>query len=79
MLNEEHKYILLLSAKLGGHKIDCIPIEYCDVELLRARETANITELQPLLNIAIPGERKDITDLKIDDLLETIKKIKGEL
>lgn len=81
MLNEEHKYLLLLAANLGGHKIDCMVLEFCDEEYLRKREAEYISLLEPILNIAMPGSRKDISDLKIDDLLvyiNNIKNIKGE-
>ena len=34
MFNQEKKYLLLLSAFLGGHWVDCYPIQYCDVDCL---------------------------------------------
>ena len=34
MFNQEKKYLLLLSAVLGGHSVDCFPVQYCDVDCL---------------------------------------------
>ena len=69
----EQKYLLLLSAKLGGHKIDCISLEYVPEEKLRSREQFWINQFSPILNINIGGGRQDISKLKIEDVLNHIK------
>ena len=38
MYNKEKKYQLLLSAWLGGHRIDCFQLEYCDIDQLKEKE-----------------------------------------
>lgn len=79
MLNQEHKYLLLLSAQLGGHQIDCIPLEYCDIELLRDTESWWIENEQPILNILTSTGKQDIIKLKIEDLLAEVKKRRTHL
>lgn len=74
MLNQEDKYLLLLSANLGGHRIDCIPLEYCDISLLRDKEAWWIEDQQPLLNILTPSGKQDISELKIEDLINEVQK-----
>lgn len=74
MLNMEKKYLLLLSAKLGEHNIDCITLEICQENELRDREDWWIDTEAPILNIATPTGRHDISGLKIDDLLAEVDK-----
>lgn len=69
MLIKEQKYLLLLSAQLGGHNIDCYSIENCAPDNLNERERYYIEEYKPCLNILVPGARKDISNLKIEDVL----------
>lgn len=70
MLNQEKKYLLLLAAKLGGHKIDCISIANCTLEGLIKGETYYIDRVKPPLNIKMPGNPdNNIDSLKIEDLL----------
>lgn len=71
-LTHEKRYELLLSAKLGGHTIDIVPVEYVDLRRLTDRENFYIDRLKPLLNIMTPTGRKDISALLIDDLLEDV-------
>lgn len=72
MLNQEHKYLLLLSAHLGGHNIDCKPLEYCKVPELRELEDRWIELEAPILNILTPTGKQSITQLKIEDVLEEV-------
>lgn len=69
ILNKEPKYLLLLSAQLGGHFIDCFSIELCIPDQLNERERYYIDALKPCLNINIGGARQDISKLKIEDIL----------
>ena len=69
MLNKEKKYLLLLSAKLGGHNIDCIPIDYAEPEVLTELENLYIEQYNPQLNILTPHGKQDISKLKIEDIL----------
>ena len=73
MLMGEKKYLLLLAAELGGHDIDCAPVEYCEEENLRDKENYYIETYKPCLNINMPGCRQDITDLKIEELLANLR------
>ena len=74
MLNQEKKYLLLLSAKLGGHVIDCYGICYGEEDSLLEAEKYYINEYLPILNIIIPGhENNDISNLKIEDVLKGIR------
>lgn len=75
MFNNEQKYLLLLSAKLGGHKVDCRFIEYCDINELTQKENIYIEWLQPCLNIRTPKGDRDISKLKIEDVLNSNKYI----
>lgn len=61
MLSKEQKYLLLLSAQIGGHNIDCYTIEVCAPELLTERENYYIEAFKPCLNINVVGARQDIT------------------
>ena len=73
MLNKEHKYLLLLSAQLGGHHIDCIGLEYVDVEKLTETENKLIEYCKPCLNILTPSGKQDIYKLKIEDVIDIVK------
>jgi hypothetical protein len=77
MLNQEQKYLLLLSAKLGGHNIDCIGIEYCPEDELREREDRWIEMEEPILNILTPTGKHDISNLKIEDVLNNVAERKA--
>lgn len=78
MLNQEKKYLLLLSAKLGGHSVDCIALEYCAEDDLREREDYYIEYYKPCLNIYTPYGKQDINKLKIEDILSLPKGEKNE-
>ena len=70
MLTQEKKYLLLLAAKLGGHNIDCQLLETCNPAERLEREKLFITSVKPILNINIPGEkRQDLDNLRIEDVL----------
>lgn len=81
-LINEPKYLLLLSAKLGGHRIDCSPIEYCSEAQLRDRERYYIEKYEPSLNIQLAHSREEVCSLKIEELLEKlvyhIDEVKGK-
>lgn len=70
MFNQEKKYLLLLSAFLGGHLVDCYPIQYCDVDCLTELEDKYIDEINPKLNILTPTGKNDISEMKIEQLLD---------
>ena len=72
MLNGEHKYLLLLAALLGGHKVDCRIIEYVEPKELTEYEDKYIEEFNPCLNILTPHGKQDISHLKIEDVLTNI-------
>ena len=67
-LNHEKKYELLLAAKLGGHKIDCHYLEYCDEDKLTERENYWIENVMPPLNILTPLGKQDISKMSITEL-----------
>lgn len=74
MLIQEKKYLLLLSAKIGGHDIDYKVLEYCKEKDLRTKEDFYISTHMPALNIDLPdGTRQNIEVLKIGDLLSYIE------
>lgn len=73
MLNQEKKYLLLLAAQLGGHNIDCFPLEFCDEDMLRLRENYWIESEKPILNILTPSGKQEIDNLKIEDLLNEVR------
>lgn len=70
MFNQEKKYLLLLSAFLGGHLVDCFPIQYCDIDCLSELEDRYIDEYNPKLNILTPTGKNDISGMKIEQLLD---------
>lgn len=70
MFNQEKKYLLLLSAFLGGHWVDCFPIQYCDIDCLSELEDRYIDEINPKLNILTPTGKNDISEMKIEQLLD---------
>lgn len=70
MFNQEKKYLLLLSAFLGGHWVDCFPIQYCDIDCLSELEDRYIEEFNPKLNILTQTGKNDISKLKVEDLLD---------
>ena len=72
MFNQEKKYLLLLAAKLGGHKVDCKAIHYCSEEELTYWENFYMEQYNPCLNIMTPHGRRDINKMKIEDLLNNI-------
>lgn len=69
MYNQEKKYLLLLSALLGGLNVDFYCLEYCDVQYLKELEDKYIEELNPKLNILTPTGKRDISDLTIEKLI----------
>lgn len=73
ILNKEQKYLLLLSAKLGGHTVDCVPVEFCKEEYLNESEDFWMYMLDPCLNIITPEGKRDISNLKIKDVLNNLK------
>lgn len=72
MFNQEQKYLLLLSAQLGGHSIDCISLEYVELDQLTDKEDEYIKLYKPCLNILTPDGKQDIYKLKIEDVLNNI-------
>lgn len=70
--NKEQKYLLLLSAKLGGHKVDVLGLEYLDPEVLSETEDKYIEKYNPCLNILTPYGKQDISKLKIEDVLNKL-------
>lgn len=70
--NKEKKYELLLSAKLGGYKVDCKPLCYCDEEELNKTERYYINLLTPPLNIITPNGKQDISNLTICGLVNKL-------
>ena len=68
ILNQEKKYLLLLSAQLGGHKVDCVGVRYCDIDCLDEMENKYIEKYTPCLNILTPYGQQDISNLKIEDV-----------
>lgn len=69
MYNKEKKYQLLLSAWLGGHRIDCFQLDYCDIDQLKEKENEWIKIYKPKLNILTPTGKNDISELRIEQLL----------
>ena len=67
--NKEKKYQLLLSAWLGGHRIDCFQLDYCDIDQLKEKENEWIEIYKPKLNILTPTGKNDISELRIEQLL----------
>lgn len=75
IFNQEKKYLLLLSAKLGGHKIDCKTIAYGELDGLIQGESYFINKYCPPLNIKIPGRGyNDIEDLTIEELMDKLNR-----
>lgn len=79
VLNNEKKYLLLLSAHLGGHKIDCVGLEYVEIDALTEVEDKLIEKYTPCLNILTPYGKQDISKLKIEDVLMKMKWYCGEI
>lgn len=71
--NNEKKYLLLLAAKLGGHRVDCMLIQSCPQDELTEWEDKYIEQINPCLNILTPSGKNDISELKIEDVLNNIK------
>lgn len=81
MLNKEKKYLLLLSAKLGGHNIDCIGLDYGDyneLELKKAQYNL-IKLLNTPLNKESPNDENSVYFLKIENLINYVKYKKEEM
>ena len=70
MLIKEKKYELLLSAQLGGHHVDCLPLEEVEEEELDAHEVELIKLLAPMLNIQ---HNHKIDDVTIEELLGDLR------
>lgn len=70
--SKEKKYRLLLSAKLGGHDIDCIDLVYCAPTELDSMEDYFIEMYKPPLNILTPHGKNKVNDLMIEDLLSIL-------
>ena len=73
MCNQEKKYLLLLSAKLGGHKIDCETLAICPEDQLNELEDWFVERTNPCLYILTPHGKQDIKDLKIENVLERLE------
>lgn len=69
----EKKYKLLLAAQLGGHRIDCLPIRYCEEDELGEYEDKYLEEVMPPLNILTPLGKQDITNLTIFELKDKLE------
>lgn len=70
-LNGEHKYKLLLAAKLGGHDIDCYLVEKSEGDKKHEREVYYITTYNPILNVHNNGVYS-IDNLKIEDVINYV-------
>lgn len=70
--SKENKYRLLLSAKLGGHIIDCVDLVYCAPTDLDSMEDYFIEMYKPPLNILTPHGKNKVKDLMIEDLLSIL-------
>lgn len=79
MIVGERKYELLLAAQLGGHKVDCVLLEYCNEDYLLEKETEWITNEQPILNIYKNVNGKKVYSMKIEDVLSVVSNKKEEL
>lgn len=75
VFNKEKKYELLYAAQMGGLKVDCCYIRYCDEDELSELEDKYIEELMPPLNILTPIGKQDISNLNIFDLKDKLKYI----
>ena len=73
VFNKEKKYELLYAAQIGGLRVDCSPIIYCEENELSEYEDKYIEEIMPPLNILTPVGKQDISDLTIFDLKERLK------
>ena len=81
MLNKEKKYLLLLSAKLGGHNIDCVGLDYGnynELELKKAQYNL-IKLLNTPLNKESPNDENSVYFLKIENLINYVKYKKEEM
>ena len=73
IFNNEKKYYLLLAAKYGGHKVDCVTLAIGEEDGLTEAEAYYINKINPPLNIKIPGHPdNNIDDLKIEELIELL-------
>ena len=70
--HKRNKYVLLNSARLLGHKINCCVVEECDAGRLNDLETTYINKYCPPLNSkkSLIGVASDLT---LDDLLEKLE------
>lgn len=73
VFNNEKKYLLLLSAQLGGFKVDCSPLEYCSIDELNEKENYYINKYKPCLNILTPTGKQNIDNLTIVDVLKSLE------
>lgn len=73
MFNQEKKYLLLLAAQLGGHRVDCVGIKYSEIKDLKELEDYYIEKFNPCLNILTPHGKNDISELKIEDVLSNLQ------
>ena len=81
MLNKEKKYLLLLSAELGGHNIDCVGLDYGnynELELKKAQYNL-IKLLNTPLNKESPNDENSVYFLKIENLINYVKYKKEEM
>ena len=72
IFNQEHKYLLLYSAKIGCMDLSFKVIEYCNQEDLNEREDYWILYLKPSLNIITPNGKQDISQLTIAELSQEV-------
>ena len=70
MLIKEKKYELLLSAQLGAHHIDCLPLAAIKEEDLDQWEVALIKQYAPMLNIQ---HNHKIDNVTIEKLLNNLR------
>lgn len=68
MLGDDYKYKLMLSAKLGGHKVRYKVLEYCKSTELKVKEDYYINECKPCLNVITPYGVQNIEFLKVEHL-----------
>lgn len=78
-MKEDKKYELLLAAKMGGYKIDCVKMKECTEAELDVLEREYIHSLVPPLNKNMYGlPQQDVNSLKLFDLLAYVHKYIGE-
>lgn len=71
VLTQKYDYILLYAAKLGGHRIDCVGLEYIPRNELVKRTITLQREYEPFLDKMWYSENPYA--FKIEDLIHSLK------